>query len=695
MQLPLLIIYTLNALLMLVSVVGLRLKSNERLYSLALIQVLLGLPLLAGAYLYLTYFFTLRLLQAVLFSEVSFSLIWLTMALRLRRATSSPAMKSRSGLAAELFATLSATAAAGCFFYFYAEFEAIAGCPVFKNWSPAYISAFYILFVVLYVSWRLEQFWNGLTPVQRWAYKTLVTSNMLLCGTFAWMASYRLTYLEIVPHHLLLAAILLLLAWALMLYGVLHHRLLNRKFFVSRKIVSTLAIPSLLAAYLIGFSLFSLLMHTFGLEMGFVVRWLLVTAGVVAALLLTFSGRVRRRIHFYISTNFYVNKYEYRDEWQALSQQLQGASTERQVVMALRQVLTDSLYTTRIFIWLADGNKGCRLVSAPENHPTGHNDDGLAADNPLLPFLRSHSYFHIDNADPDSAWHRVRGDAEPFLSSMGLALLTPISVGEQLLGVIGLGAEYTGGQYGRDDFDLLTVLGSQTATALLAVHMAEELAHAREQQAWNRLSAFVLHDIKNATTMLSMLRENAPEHIHEPEFQQDMLELVDDALRRMGRVERRLLTLKDEIIPVLREIELCSTLQAGCRRLRNKLPGMEIRVEFTDKIKLHTDPELLFSVLENLLLNAFQARGEGNSVLLKIYKTADGQVRMELTDKGPGIAEELLPHALFEPFKTMKKNGSGIGLWQAKRMVFSLGGDISAMNSPGGGARFVVILPLI
>jgi len=137
-------------------------------------------------------------------------------------------------------------------------------------------------------------------------------------------------------------------------------------------------------------------------------------------------------------------------------------------------------------------------------------------------------------------------------------LLSPISSGNQLVGIIGLGPEFTGGRYDQDDFDLLTALGNHTGAALLAARMAEELARTREQQAWERLSAFVLHDIKNAASMLSLLRQNAPEHIHEPEFQKDMLETVDDALRRMGRVEQRLRALKDELLPEKQEFSLVS-----------------------------------------------------------------------------------------------------------------------------------------
>ena len=67
---------------------------------------------------------------------------------------------------------------------------------------------------------------------------------------------------------------------------------------------------------------------------------------------------------------------------------------------------------------------------------------------------------------------------------------------------------------------------------------------------------------------------------------------------------------------------------------------------------------------------------------------------MEITDNGPGIAEELLPDVLFEPFKNTKDGGSGIGLLQVKRVAASLGASISAENVPEGSARFVIRLPL-
>ena len=90
------------------------------------------------------------------------------------------------------------------------------------------------------------------------------------------------------------------------------------------------------------------------------------------------------------------------------------------------------------------------------------------------------------------------------------------------------------------------------------------------------------------------------------------------------------------------------------------------------------------------MLNALEAGETGTLVHVTVSNADHKTVQLEITDSGPGIPEELLPDRLFAPFKTTKPNGSGIGLWQVKRLVESLGGTIEAGNIDGGGAKFVV-----
>jgi putative PEP-CTERM system histidine kinase len=689
--------YTANLLILLSGLLVFRKGSGERNFSLALVQALLALPLLACEYLYLTHHWEFQAVRLILFSEIVFVIIWFSLALRLNLATRTFKDDFRMHFSVEvLFGAVFLAIA----WYFPAHYPVVEIFDVhlsFRIYGPVYFSAILVLIAVLYAAWLLEQFWRPLSGAMRWEYKFLVVGSYLVCGTMAWSNSYRITYLSIFPQHLQLLSTLLLVGWVMMCYAVFHHRLLNRKIFVSRKVVYAFVVPSLLGAYLLGFGMISLIMRTFGLQLSFVLKWFFLAVGLLGVGVFGFSGKIRRRAQFFISTHFYINKYEYRDEWLALSQQLQGALSEAEVVKALREVLAESLYTTEIYIWLGgtDSAKEFKLISSPEYALTSSHPNNITAKDPLVRYIKTHSHFHKEETEPDPLWQEVMDHKNPFLASLNLTLLAPISIGNQLAGLIGLGPEFTGGKYGHDDFDLLTALGSQTASALLAVRMAEELAHAREQQAWHRLSAFVLHDIKNAGTMLSLLQENAPQHIHEPEFQQDMLELVDDALKRMRRIEQRLGTLKDDITAEWQDLELSRFLKAFIRNLRKKLPSVEVDVESSKAIQISSDPELLASILENLLLNAYEAKGEGTVVRIELCQDDDAQqVLMEIADNGPGIAAELLPDALFEPFKSRKDGGSGIGLWQVKRMITSLEGTISADNNSDGGARFVIKLPL-
>ncbi len=682
--------YTLNIIILLSGLFSTRFKTGKHIFSIALLRCLLGIPLLALEYYYLTYHFELQAVELVFFSEIIFSLLWIFLAYCLQTI---PEEKSKNPAIFCATAFLVTTAA----YFLTREITLVSNTTLsFSNYSPEYFSAIFILAAVLFASWRLEEFWRRLNTSQRWDYKLLLIGFFIINGTLLWSASYRLTYLHLPQHHFLLLTALLLSGWILSMYGVISHRLLNRKIFISRKIVYSSVVPSLLAAYLLGLGIISLVMNTFSLELSYVLKWLLLIFGCIAIGLFAFSKKFQRHLRFFISTNFYINKYEYRDEWLALSQELQGAFTEDDVVSALCHILSESLYTSEIFIWIGEPAIGYRLAHSPV--PTDINDDKfhIGGTDPLTYYILSNGYFHMKEENITPTWQHIADEHTELLKTLYITLVTPITVGDHPVGFIGLGPEFSNGVYGRDDFDLLTAIGSQTASALMAVQIAEKLAHAREQEAWNRLSTFVLHDIKNAASMLSLLQENAPAHIHEPEFQQDMLELIDDSLNRMGRVEQRLQSLKDEIVPDFQSMDLNGFLKSCCDRLATKLPLIEISFEQQNEtLPLQSDPELLLSIFENLLINALEAQRDGIKVSISTKQDIERDLAtVKIFDNGPGIDEELLPDVLFKPFKTNKKSGSGIGLWQVNKVLLSLKGSVSAKNAAQGGAQFTITLPL-
>jgi hypothetical protein len=175
-----------------------------------------------------------------------------------------------------------------------------------------------------------------------------------------------------------------------------------------------------------------------------------------------------------------------------------------------------------------------------------------------------------------------------------------------------------------------------------------------------------------------------------------MLAAVNDALMRMTKVQERLSMLKGEVAPVWQDLKLSRFIEEHCGQLGKKLGAMNIALDCRTSIRVKSDPRLLSRILENLLLNALEAGGGGRVVRINASRDDDqGQAVIEITDNGPGITADLLPGALFEPFKTTKPKGTGIGLWQVRHLVTSLKGTISADNVAEGGARFVVRLPLV
>ncbi len=686
------VFYSLSGLLVLSSLLTLRLPARDRVFSLSLLRVLFALPLLITQYLYFAYDFTPGVASPVMLFEAQFALAYGFMAYRLGKAMISTESEPFTLPVTEFLA--GTILCVGGWFLTVTDISPIPPHEflAFRHNSFTYYSTFLMLFSMLTMGWKLEGFWRNLESMRRWEFKFLVVALAFICCVYAWAGSYRLTYLRLWDSHFLLQAGLLTGAWLMMLYAVGRHRLLNRKIFISRKIVQASVAPALFGGYLLGLGMLTVVSHRYGWSIHFVILGMLAGLGFVGVALYWCSGRLRRRVHYFISTHFYVNKYEYRDEWLALSGALGGAISERDIAASLAQLLSDCVYASRIMIWVGSQKKHrtLTLMSGPADM-MGSNLE-VSGQDPLLGYFLEKGCFYLDDDDGSDLWKETAAHWSEQLRGENLVLLSPIVTGGELMGIIGLGEEYTGGRYGLDDFDLLSAMGAQTASALLASRRAEELVALREREAFNTMSSFVLHDIKNAAGMLSLLRTNAPAHIHDPEFQADMLDAVDNALKRMEKVQNHLSTLRGEVRVKREEVALGPFLHEFMEGVLKKLTGLRVAVECSNSVTGSLDKGLLGAVLENLLINALQAGGSGTEVQIKASHGVDGGLVLEVADNGPGIPVDLLPDKLFEPFQTSKQSGSGIGLWQAKAFVKAMGGTIRAENTDPG-ARFILCLP--
>ena len=561
----------------------------------------------------------------------------------------------------------------------------------FHHYGMVYFHALFVLASMVFIAWRTEGFWRGLSTIHRWEYKFLVVGSYLVCGAMIWAASYRVAYLRLIPDHFVLLGVFLTIGWGFMIHAVAAHRLLNRKIFVSRKVAYSAVAPLAFGIYLLGLGIISLIMRYFGWSFSSILQWVFVCLGLVAVLLYWHSGKIRRRVHFFISTHFYVNKYEYRDEWLKFSDLLKSAFTETVVVKALNQVLTESLYTTKLSIWIGDEERGYKIITSDDSL---EEKNGLLwkPDDPLIDHLKKYGHYYIQENNPDDSDEESAGIKREFLRQRNLVLLIPISVSNQVVGLIGLGSEYTGGRYGQDDFDLLTALGTQAASALLVVRMGEQLAGARQMEAFRSMSAFMMHDLKNLASTLSLTIQNLPTHFNNSEFRSDAVCITQQSLNKINNICAGLSTLSRRIELKKVRIDLNELVHNTISSL-NGCGKTSILNNPQPVTKILLDPEQIQKVLTNLIFNANEAVGNGGEIRL-ITKQTGGWVVLSVSDNGCGMSKEFIERSLFRPFKTTKKQGMGIGLFQSKMIIEEHGGRIEVESEEGKGSTFRVMLPV-
>jgi putative PEP-CTERM system histidine kinase len=246
--------------------------------------------------------------------------------------------------------------------------------------------------------------------------------------------------------------------------------------------------------------------------------------------------------------------------------------------------------------------------------------------------------------------------------------------------------------------DLLEIAGSQAASNLAQEHAANALMVARQFESFNRMSTFVVHDLKNLVAQLSLMNANAEKHKDNPEFQRDMLETLNHSVQKMklllqklGRTENAAKPLPQAMDQVVRQaVALKSAFE----------PRPHLVVEEAGLLVV-ADRERLERVLGHLIQNAIEATPRDGHVMIRVGRRvaasendANDAVEVEIADTGEGMTEEFIRERLFKPFDSTKSAGMGIGVFESREYITELGGALEVTSEPGLGTTFRVVLPL-
>ena len=238
---------------------------------------------------------------------------------------------------------------------------------------------------------------------------------------------------------------------------------------------------------------------------------------------------------------------------------------------------------------------------------------------------------------------------------------------------------------------MLGCIADQLAATLLNRTLTEQVVQAKELEAFQTMSTFFVHDLKNAANSLTLMLENLPRHFDDPEFRKDALRMIGKTADRINGMILRLSSLRQkmEIVPV--ETDLNALVDG----VLEQLDGWSGHVERVSRSlpMIHVDREQIESVVTNLLVNAREACGPDGTVHIET-EAREGEVVLAVRDDGCGMSAEFVEQSLFRPFSGTKSKGLGIGMFQCKMIVEAHQGSIRVRSEPGKGTTFHVVLPV-
>lgn len=459
--------------------------------------------------------------------------------------------------------------------------------------------------------------------------------------------------------------------------------------FVSRRIVFHSAAIIGAGVYLLVMAAAGYYIRYVGGSWGGVLQAAFLFGAVVLMFAMLFSGSFRAHVKVFFNKNFFTYRYDYRDEWlrftRTLSQGEPGVALRERSIEAIANLVESPGGS----LWLAQEN-GDHAEVARWNF--GRSNAILAHDDPLVRFMEAR-YWVVNLAEwrerPELYEHMT---LPSWLDTMPKAwLLVPLILHERLLGFMILSEPRARMHFDWEVSDLLKTAGRQAASFLAQLEAAEALAVARQFDSFNRMSAFVVHDLKNLVAQLSLLLSNAEKHRANPAFFEDMLETVKFSIEKMKRLLGQLRAGATQGLPG-QTIDLAELVNDAIAAKAQAEPRPVVVGELP-RLAISAHRERLARVLGHVLQNAIEATPRDGEVSVKLAPRGEDAV-IEVIDTGCGMDSAFISTQLFRPFESTKSTGMGIGAYECREYVREIGGKLEVTSEPGKGTKFSIIIPL-
>lgn len=408
-----------------------------------------------------------------------------------------------------------------------------------------------------------------------------------------------------------------------------------------------------------------------------------------AGLTILSSPWVRAWAKVKVAKHFFRHRYDYRAEWTRFTDTLgkpeDAAPLPERIVKAVAD-LTDS---PSGLLLVPDGaGLGVGLgVGAAWNwlEPSFGAEPALAAYLQSSARIVELDAIRAETADPVEA-----ASVPQWMLDTAGWVLVPLVHLDRLQGAILLARPPVDRALDWEDFDLLRIAGRQVASYLAEARAQEALAEAERFDEFNRRFAFILHDIKNLVSQLTLVARNAERHADNPAFRADMIATLQDSSGRMNDLLARLSQHHRARTAEARPVELAPLIERVAAAKRAQHPVLAIG---TPALPALADAGRLEQVLGHLVQNAIEASPPYEPVSIACAQQGD-RVVVSVVDRGCGMSPAFLRDQLFKPFVSSKPGGFGLGAFEARQLAEAMGATLTVTSREGEGTRFCVTLPV-
>ncbi|HVM49413.1 MAG TPA: XrtA/PEP-CTERM system histidine kinase PrsK [Candidatus Acidoferrum sp.] len=487
----------------------------------------------------------------------------------------------------------------------------------------------------------------------------------------------------------------LLLGCVLMLYGVLRAGLSDVSVYPSQSLLHRSLTAVVAGVYLLLVGVLAKVVAVLGGDASFPVTAFLVLLALVGLAMLLLSDRVRLVTRRFVSRHFQRPIYDYRTVWRTFTEGTTRCVEQGELCGAVVKLVSEVFQALSVTIWLATDRKD-RLNCAASTFLSREEATKLSLEATdaaeVITALRAHPE-PLDIDASKELWAAALRRSNPVeFRKGGNRVCAPLIAGGELLGLLVLGDRVGAVPYTVQDLDLLKCVSEQAAASLLNIELSQKLSQSKQLEAFQAMSAFFVHDLKNTASTLSLMLQNLPVHYQDPQFREDALRGISKTVTHINEIIGRLTELRHEL--ALRSIE-CDLNDLVVETLKAQDSGGDVRFrqELRPLPKIRVDPAQIRKVITNLVLNARDAVPSGGEIRVETSRN-NGWVVLAVADNGCGMTSEFIQRSLFRPFQTTKRKGIGIGMFHCKMIVEAHRGRIEVESAPGKGTAFRVFLPV-